>query len=255
MSESLPLDAFVAGGYLLGQPFEPPPDRPPEWVPADLVAPTMWTLATCMAEILPAEWAFMTWLPTPTRKQREDGAALWGIDAAVVDALVAWAHEQVREGRVLRHHVFVDVATAREFATRFLPHRSNFKLVGLGLRSEVATGFLLEVATHGDVSPGYKGAPNGVRDGVERGVPLEPGGTVIGYEVLDVALGQPRCSWHCNHVEHRVLERLGVRAKPDGFLASLDDAERVANFCRSERVGCGSGLWRAWRVAEYALGD
>jgi hypothetical protein len=123
------------------------------------------------------------------------------------------------------------------------------------LRSDVAAGFLLEVATHGEVSPGYEGAPNVVRDGVERGVALEPGGTDIGYEVLDVALGRPSCSWHCNHVEHQVLERLGVRAKPDGLLESLDDAERVATFCRDERVGCGTGLWRAWRVAEYALDD
>lgn len=172
-----------------------------------------------------------------------------------LDELLAWAHERVREGRVLRHHAFADVATAREFATRFLPHRSNFRLVGLGLRSEVAADFLLEVATHGEVSPGCKGAPNGVRDGVERGNALEGGGTDVGYEVLDVALGQPRCSWHCNHIEHRVLERVGVRAKPDRLLESLDDAERVATLCRDERVGCGAGLWRAWRVAEYALGD
>ncbi len=254
MRESPPLDAFVSGGYLLVQPFVLPPGRPPEYVPDDLFTSPILTLTPCPAEILPEEWAFSTWIPTPSRAVREFQAGLWGIPPAAIDDLVGWAAARAREGRILHHDAFVDVATAREFAARFLAAEFDVRLVGLGLSRQTASEFLAEVEAHRELRPGgYDWAPNGVRDGVERGVPLEPGGQDLGYEVLNVALGVSRCSWHCCHVEHRVLERLGIRAKPDGLLASLADAERVATWCRDEAVGCGPNLWRAWRVVEYAL--
>lgn len=249
---SEPLAAeFVSGGYVLVQPYVPPPGRPPGFMPAGLVSSPAITLAQCMAEILPNEWAFKWWLPIPTRAEREDGAAVWGIPTSSIDELVSWSDECIREGHLLHHDAFADVETARKFAARFLSHRHEVRLVGLGLHRKLVDDYLRDVETHAEITPGFRGAPNGVRDGVARGVALAVAGSGLGYEVLNVKLGESNHSWHCHHIEQQIADECRVVSGAHGLIQDYEEALRVATWC-SANVN-PPNVWRAWRVEEYAL--
>lgn len=243
---------FVSGGYVLVQPYVPAPDRPPGFMPSGLVGSPVITLAQCMAEILPDEWAFGTWLPLPTRPQREAGAAEWGIPASRIDELVTWSAESIREGHVLHHDAFADVESARKFAARFLSHRHEVRLIGLGLHRNLVDDYLRDVEIHAEITPGFPGGPNGVRDGVARGVALAVGGSGLGYEVLDVKLGESNHSWHCYHTEQQIADACGAVSGAHGLIQDYEDALRVATWC-SANVKCPPNVWRAWRVEEYDL--
>ena len=197
---------FVAGGYLLVQPYLPPEGRPPDMMPADLLPSPLLTSSSCLAEILPSEWAFGTRLPAVSREERERGASLWGIPIAAIDGLTAWAGERVRGHRVLQHDAFADVEVAREFAAAFLPPRREVRLLGLGLRRDQVADYLRAVERRDELAFRGCGAPNGVRDGVERGLALEAGGRDLGFEVANVVLGQARESWLCFHVQIQVRD-------------------------------------------------
>ena len=82
---------------------------------------------------------------------------------------------------------------------------------------------------------------------------MEGGGRDLGYEVLNVSLGERRHSWHCHHHERELHDRYGIRFAPGGFIERYDDAIRVAELFDSHEVGCERGVWRPWKVLEYDL--
>jgi len=254
MANEPPIDAFVCGGYLLVQPYVAPEDSYPDWVPKDVVGSPVVTTSPCFADVLPSEWAFKTWLPPPSREEQETAANGWGIPVTAVSDAIAWAHRSADEGRVLHHDAFADVATARAFADRFLPPSLDVRLLGIGLLRDAVPGFLRAVADRDAVFFGAGwGGPNGVRDGVERRVPFEAEATPLGYEVLSVALGEDRHSWHCESIERRFRDELGIRPAEGGLLRRYEEANKVAAVLNDEGVGCTVGLWRPWLVVEYDL--
>jgi len=249
------IDDFVSGGYLLAQPYVRPDGVPEDFVPVDVVGSPVLTASPCETHVLPSREWFSSWLPRPTREEQEREASLWGVPVHAVTDLVGWASKKATEGRLLHHDAFVDVGVAREFALRFLPPGRDVRLLGLGLRRDVAAEFLRAVAERDASHYGSwgGGAPTGVRDGIERRVPLEPGGRSLGYEVLSVALGEQRDSWHCNALERWFRDDYGVHPKPGGLLATYADAEKVAAVLNEKGIGCTVGMWRPWLIVEYRL--
>jgi hypothetical protein len=248
------IDAFVSGGYLLAQPYvRSASDTEGYAVPEDVFGSPRITASPCEARVLPSRAWFSTWLPRPTREEQEREASRWRVPVDTVGTLVDWTSEKTAAGRLLHWDAFADVATAREFARRFLPRDVAVRLLGLGLRRASAADFLRSVAERDAASTGGWGAPNGIRDGVERGATLEPGGTSIGYEVLSVALGEDRDSWHCESLTRHFVDEYDIRPEAGGLLRTYADAEKVAAVLNEKRIGCTVGMWRPWLIVEYRL--
>ena len=221
------IDAFVSGGYLLAQPYVRPDGVPEDFVPADVVGSPVVTASPCLAEVLPGEPWFSTWLPSPSRGEQEDVARSWGVPLEALDGLLEWTASRAAEGRMLHDDAFADVETPRTLAHRFLRPRSPFRLLGLGLLRDSVSDVLRSTAEHDAVAfgPGW-GAPNGVLDGVERRTSLQSDGHPLGYDVLSVALGEARHSWHCHHVERRFRDECGIRLERGGLLRTWRPARR-----------------------------
>lgn len=88
---------------------------------------------------------------------------------------------------------------------------------------------------------------------LERNVPLEPGGTVLGFEPLSYHHGI-ECSWLCNSLERSAEAALGIRPDPDsGLLSDVEDAVRVVEHISQDDVGAEPGTWLPWLVVRYPL--
>jgi hypothetical protein len=254
MALDLPIEEFVSGGYFLAQPFTPHPETRPQYFPADLVQAPVITVSPCLAEVLPDDCVIdigWTRYPPLRTEDRAEVAADWGIAAEAIDDVARWSAGQHRHGRLLHDDAFADVDVAREFARRFLSSTTEVKLLGIGLHRSLVADFLDTVQQRREIAPGHVGAPNGVRDGVARGGALAAGGRPLGFEVLDVAFGESRHSWHCHGLEREMHDRLGVDLLPGGLIERYEDAVRIAESCDSPELGCESGVWRAWVVVEY----
>lgn len=65
---------------------------------------------------------------------------------------------------------------------------------------------------------------------LERGVPMEPGGEVLGFEILSYEYGLEH-SWLCNHLEEEARSVLRITPNLDtGFLDSYEEAATVARY-------------------------
>lgn len=254
MSAEPPVEEFVSGGYFLVQPFTRDAESPAEFLPPDVVPPPVITVAPCFATVLPNRNLLDLGgtMPDATdRAERQIAAAAWGIPPSKADDVAQWMGEQRRRGGIHVADAFADPDVAREFTRRFVPDSIDTRLLGIGLHRPSVAMFLDVVRQRSELSPGFMGGPNGVRDAVELGLPLVRGGRRLGYEVLDVAHGQGRHSWHCHHHERRLRDQWGVRLGAGGMIECFDDAVRIAAACDAQELGCEPGVWRAWIVVEY----
>lgn len=254
MSAEPPVEEFVTGGYFLVQPFTRHPESPPEFLPPDVVRPPVITVAPCFATVLPSQGLIDLggrMLDATDRVECEVAAAAWGIPPAQADEVVQWMGERRERGGIHCADAFAHPDVAREFTRRFVPASIDARLLGIGLHRSTAPAFLEAVRRDAGLGPGVAGPPNGVLNAVVSGRPLVCGGRRLGYDVLDVAHGQGRHSWHCHHHERRVRDQWGIRLGAGGMIERFDDAVRIAAACDAQELGCEPGVWRAWIVVEY----
>ena len=88
---------------------------------------------------------------------------------------------------------------------------------------------------------------------LERNVPLEPGGSVVGFEPMSYEYGLEH-SWICNGLETHAHSRLGVRPDPEtGLLPSYHDGSMVAELVNGDQIGSEPGIWLPWLVVRYPV--
>jgi hypothetical protein len=142
-----------------------------------------------------------------------------------------------------------NVAFARsvihDFLDQFVEDATELVILGCGRSAEHRT-LLLEHAR----SPAGLGE-YGVLEMLERNVPLEAGGRVLGYEPVSYEYGLEH-SWTCNALETEAQARLGVTSdQQTGLLASYREGVSVAEYINSDDVGSEPGRWLPWLIVRY----
>jgi len=128
------------------------------------------TVSHRLATVAPGTWA-IDWVQTPEGERLEE-AALCGIPAERLSAVVAWVTERF-DRQFAWPHVFLDRAAALEFRSLFLP--DGFRVLQIGL-AEAAVDTFLAAGTPAAQQPGY--APTGatrVYQALAARQPLPPG--------------------------------------------------------------------------------
>jgi len=148
--------------------------------------------------------------------------------------------------------VFFTAIGAIEARRRFFGDESKLKVIGLGLPRHWVERFMAE-ASPPPPAPGF--APqgeSGYLQTVKRLGSLAAGSRRLGFELLNVEVGQIGHSWLCNGLETHCANIPGVRPGENGLIETLESAERCRNEVAREEVGAEPGLWLPWLLVEYA---
>ncbi|HXJ19463.1 MAG TPA: hypothetical protein VMT03_04450 [Polyangia bacterium] len=86
----------------------------------------------------------------------------------------------------------------------------------------------------------------------DRRLPVEPGGELLGFEPLNIELGQLSHSWLCNRLHTHYADTLGIRPNPAGFIATVAEAQRCCDDINTGAVGAEPGPWFPFALISYA---
>jgi hypothetical protein len=236
--EQFPGNEFISGGYFLTKYI----DRP-ESMSADLLPSQIVSASSCIVDI-PDAWA-VEWA-NYQESERQEEAAKFGIKPEILPHLMRWVTSRLDSQEIGWPVVFYSLKTARRFAQEFLPDNDEVVVLGIGLTREFANVLLQE-----EKPPDNHGIP-GVYEALGKGLGLESGGEILGFEVLGYEWGGFH-SWLCNGLEVDSYREFNIRPNGNGFISNLDDGAKTAEYASREGVGAEPALWQPWIVVKYPM--
>lgn len=228
---------FVSGGYFLAIPAPPS-----EFMNADLLPDKFLTASGCLVALAPDTWG-IAWTGDPMESRRE-AAARFGINEQGLRELIVWSTAALDSGRLGWPNVFLDVETALDFRTRFLPAGTDIIVFGIALPADLRDAFL--EATR----PGPQEGTPGVVMALEANARQDERGVRLGFDVLGWDWGGFH-SYICNGLETEFQRALGVTPNAHGFFATEQEARRCAEHAGLENTGAEPALWLPWKVVRY----
>ncbi len=223
------LSDYYSGGYFLicaNKPDWPqlkhqtPPDKPighyengasaearslrNELLPAKLIS-----LSRCICPRLQVAWG---WTP-PDR----EAALQFGIAEDRFEAFVLWCENEYQL-EMDYYSIFHTPAAARRFAERFMPQPSHLHLIGAGLHQSLALTQWRDPADE---------ELYGIEQRIRQHLPLEPGGTTLGFEVASFTNSDVSHSWICSGLPEDMQQLFGIRPGQFGLIERREDAQRV----------------------------
>lgn len=186
----------------------PPAVLPPDEPPTDLLL----SLSRCICPRLEIAWG---WPPAD-----REAALQFGIAAECFDDFVAWCATDYQL-ELDYYSIFHTPASARRFAARFMPHARDLYLIGAGLDQALA---LAQWHSPADEER------YGITERIRQQLPLEPGGTPLGFEVASFSNGDLSHSWICSGLVGEMARRFGIHPGAFGLLPTREDAQRVYDW-------------------------
>jgi hypothetical protein len=232
-----PLDDYRVGGYFLVRVA----DRE-ECMASELLPDSFITVSRCLTDIFPESWA----IGDGNGSEESNGFDLPRQALGTVKREVA---SHFKNRYLGWPNVCYSTSIARQLAQKFLSHLSSqdMALIGVALHQEYVPEFLHVEA------PGAGDAPQGVYDAIAYGMRLEPGGTVLGYDVLGLDDNGSFHSWLCSGLEDDIYERFGIRPNAAGLLNSMEEAIQCALYAASDDVDAEPVLWQPWLIVSYPV--
>ena len=240
---NLGTERFIATGYLLLREAPRPSSSSQELLPERILS-----ASTCISPQFPGtysiEWA------AGTEAERSAAFDKIGLPVERRQAAVSWATEQF-DRAIGWPGVFLQCADALETRDRFFAGVPAPSVLGLGLPEGRVDEFIRASSPPPQV-PGYSPmGESGFLRSAKRREPLASGHRPLGFELLNVEVGQISHSWLCNGLESHFWSTRGIRPGPNGFIQTLDEAARCSTSIATERPGAEPGPWFPWLIVEY----
>jgi hypothetical protein len=199
------LSDYYSGGYFLVK-----ADKP-DWEQLhDSLLPNKFvSLSRCMCPHLEVYWG---WTPGD-----QEAALNFGIPQDKLSQFIEWCSTEYKS-HMDYTSIFYSVKNAQQFIKRFLLNTEDLYIVGAGLHKELEASRWRE--------------PNqekieGIDKLIEQHLPLETGGTLLGYDVVSYSYHDLSCSWLCNLNIRTMHEMFDVRPNNYGLFETYEDARKV----------------------------
>ena len=246
-------------GYLAAAYFIVVYAEPGRYPPSELLPIRVLSASEEIAQHIPDYWA-MGWANQTDAECRQSVVLRLGASLETLHRIGEWVGTKWKSGELGWMDVFTSVGLAREFVRTFLPQQGELVLIGVGLHRDRLDEFLAygkqenQKSIHRSITKKVwqEGeSAYGVYDMLHRGDHLEPGGTVLGHELLGYSTGS-FTSWliHSLHIEF--ADKLGIRPNAYGFL-SAENAQRGAEHIVKDKIGVEPGWWHSWLIVQYPL--
>ena len=227
----------VAGGYFLANSL-PRPRYLSTRLPDHLLS-----ASPCIVEMLPDLLGIPPW----SSRGKEKWETELGLDHRRLPEVALWVEERIAAQEIAWGSVFFSTQIARDFLKLLGLSGNQMGLLGIALPERHVASFQQD-----SVRPDYPILP-GVNLMLRRGRPLDSGAKLLGYEVLGWELPDFH-TWLCYDFEKDAYEKLGLSPNCDGFIDTLDNAEKLAEYATLREPKAGEvHLWLPWLVASYAL--
>ncbi len=230
------INEFIAGGYYLTK-----YTNRSEYMSSDLLPPQIVSASACIVGIVPNYWA-VEWA-SYEESERKKKASQIGIMPDMLPQVIRWITSRLDSHEIGWGGGFNSVDLARQFAQQFLPNSIEIILIGIGLHRELVNTFLKEEGPLGI---------QGTYEALSQGKSLELGGEVMGFEVLGYEGGGFH-SWLCNSLEVHGYREFKIRPNSYGFIDTLEEAAKCAEYASREEVGAEPALWQPWVIVQYPV--
>lgn len=243
---------YYSGGYFLIR-----ADNPEWYVPlkAELGIEDILSLSTCICTRVSVWWG---WNPGDL-----EAALKFGVPAEKLDEFVEWCSD-AHEVDIYHVSMFYSVDAARRFVARFLPNTDGLYLIGAGLYKPLeAAGWNLyphqvKYEIEVDLRLQKERKPQGVNDQIELHLPLEAGGTPLGFEVICFwNFSDFADSWFCSNIPTHMDDLFGIKPGQLGLLQSREEAEKVSNWImegfEDENYRAEPEPYAYWLLVSYPL--
>lgn len=234
---ALPL---VAAGYLLVM-----PQPRPVWADARLQPDMIFSLSEELCPRFPLPQA-LAWVQV-TPQDRSDYYAALGLQAERHTEATQWATAAF-ETVFGWPGVFYSLAGA-------VAARATFGLqaraVGVGLPAALASEFIAATAPPPPQSGYGPNGASGFYQTAQSRRPLETGGALLGFELLNVHAGQLNDSWIANGLDRHCADKLGIKTNVHGLLPDLAAALDCLDEIDRAEVGAEPGPWFPVGLVEY----
>ena len=183
-----------------------------------------------------------------------------GGNLETVRRIAKWvdAHWKSRELEFM--DLFTSVGLAREFLHAFFPQNHDLALIGVALHKDKINEFL---EAGKEDNRAHIGMPTGkpweegddgygVYNTILRKKPLEPGGEVLGFELLGYSYGDFD-SWLLHDLPNECFQQLGIRPNEFGLLGTIKEANRCAAYVAGTPTKVEPGWWAPWLIVKYLL--
>ncbi len=205
-----------------------------DW-PTDLFPDKLISLSPCICPKLRLLWGW-DW------ECYWEGVLEFGIDEDKFEDFVAWCHDPSKP--VEMGGLFHSTAAARDFVQRFMANTADLHLIGVGFPQEIA-----------ELGWREKTGDNewGVIRRVAQQLPVEPGGEVLGHEILSFECNSLGHSWVCNMIYE---EPFGFTPNPHGLIEHYADAKKVYDWLAEDNLQGTRGEpepYYIWQLIDYPL--
>jgi hypothetical protein len=208
---------YYSGGYFLIR-----ADNPARYAELinELQVDKVLSLSTLLCPRLAVHWGW-----TPDDRM---AAIKFGIPENKFDEFVQWCND-AHYIDIEHPSMFVSVDAARLFVARFLLDMDGLYLIGAGLYKAVA-----ETDWH---FPSLGGESSlGIDKRINQCLPVEVGGTPLGFDVVSFGYGDFYFSALCHNPQiHRDINELfGIRSGQFGLIQTREDAEKFFRWFMEE---------------------
>ncbi len=207
-----------------------------DWL-SELLSERVVSASRCICPQFPGSYAYS--VGPGIKKERAAKFDELGIQQSDRRTVIEWATVNFGESFGWTN-TFFEVGTTQKTRDRFFEPHQEMTVVGLGLPEQFLDCFRSACRSS---NVGQPLEPTGLMQMVEKDLPLESGGEVLGYELLNISHGLLSCSWSCFNLEEELTKRLDFQLNPFGLVSDLADAERCFEYLEALELSDDSGPW------------
>jgi hypothetical protein len=246
---NISLEDYVSGGYLISKFTNTVFAN--EWArklssvnEEDLLPDHILSIGFCEARFAPCfDWAGAS----------DQDYADFGIPKATVQELNAWTNKQF-DTEIGYPNIFLRLATAREYISRFIRDTQQIQLLGIGLHRD-KLNVLDEIEKLNPGSVGKSGATyagfadNGFAKAIRINEPPIHG-EVLGFDVIGCR-DHIDHGWHCANLAKDALEKLNFRPNQFGLIDEKINADQLANYANNKLIY--DRIWLSVLVTRHSI--
>ena len=229
---------YYLGGYYLVEGVSRPAYS------ATFLPSMVWSISNCINPIYPDTWG----LPWTSNTKEEFPAAQTrlGLTNVKFKEMQDWVNTAFNEERFGWPNVWLYLEDAREYYRRYLQTIPHVKLLAIG----IPTPYFDECLEAAEPDPGMGQAGLYLR--LREPQKLDNLDHALGFELLNVEVGNISHSFLCNHLE-KEYQKIELNFNEHGLLAKYGDAKRAKEFTNLGTTGAEPGPWFPWLIVEYPL--